>query len=84
MKPAIQVLDEGYLSEVSGGQSRVICTVSQDYITCTRGGVTVRSPRSGGGGTGGGGSAGGGGNGGGAGGGGGRGDNGGGRSGRRW
>ncbi len=56
MKTAIQVLDEAQLKNVAGGQSKIVCTVSQEYITCTRNGVTVRSPRNGSGGTGGGGS----------------------------
>jgi hypothetical protein len=81
MKTAIQILDDAQLKDVGGGQSRIICTVSEEFITCTGNGVTVRTPRTdnrrGGGGTGGG--TGGGGNtnrd---------RGDIGGGRSGRRW
>jgi hypothetical protein len=84
MKTAIQILDDAHLKEVGGGQSRIICTVSEEFITCTGNGVTVRTPRTNtgrGGGTGSG-------TGGGTGGGGNsnrdRGDIGGGRSGRRW
>jgi hypothetical protein len=81
MKTAIRVLDDAHLKEVAGGKAKIVCTVSQEFITCTANGVTVRTPRTdtgrGGGGTGGG--TGGGGNTGRD-----RGDTGGGRSGRRW
>ena len=55
MKTAIQVLDVAQLKDVAGGQSKIVCTVSQEYITCTGNGMTVRTPRNGSG-TGGGGS----------------------------
>jgi hypothetical protein len=45
MTTPIRVLDDAQLDDVGGGQSRIICTVSQEYITCTQGGVTVRMRR---------------------------------------
>lgn len=45
MKTAIQVLDVAQLKDVAGGQSKIVCTVSQEYITCTGNGMTVRTPR---------------------------------------
>lgn len=45
MSNAIQVLPESDLMAIAGGQSKIICTVSADYITCVQGGVTIRMPR---------------------------------------
>jgi hypothetical protein len=61
MRTAIRVLDESQLQEVGGGQQRIICTVTEEYVTCTGNGTTVSVPRTDGGGAGGGTGAGGGG-----------------------